>query len=236
MNKIYTGDIDDIRKEILNLKEHFAIGKNISESYSYLSNINALNGLHKCLTGEEVINFKRLCGVNKHLTQQASNFGRKHQDAFSMIFLDNKELIKFISCHAHNIIVDKYVREDSSMIVDLFTEEEMYEIVIDFLKKYHPEDLELFNEMIRNRRIVKVDGLNEFEDRLLGQCSHIYKGLPFIITQESAITLDSIRCLIHEFGHASDMSDLNKKFSINQMSKYFFLSGKTEVPSMLYER
>lgn len=237
MSNIYTGKVSVIKDEIKSLRERLVRAKNDSERCGYLASIFSLNRLYKDLVGEEFLNFDKITGSDRHLTQRINNFGSRLVDKFPVNFIEEKLLIEEVSSKVYAILNSEATEIDKKRImVEMYPEKLAMRIIRDFFECYHPEDLELFEELIEQNRMFDVSEFSDFDSRVRGNCYYVYKRLPFLVTYSPFYTVETMSFLIHEFGHAKDMMNLSNNFSFNQIQKYFFTSGKDEVISKLYEK
>lgn len=233
MSNLYTGDIEVVKKEILKLREYLVTAKTVSEQHMCISQIFGLNDFYKTIVGHDYINFDKMINFNKYRLNQVNSFGYKHQDRFSDNFILNKEKIFNDSSFISQLMGKKYSDSEEFFLVMKFDEKLAMEIIFDFLKKYHPEDISYLNKLIKEKRLIN---LNETDSSLKGYCSYIYKSLPLIFVQSPMYTIETLSFLIHEFGHGVDMKNLTTMYSPNQIQKMFLSSGDDEVLAKLYER
>lgn len=241
MDKIYTATVDDIREEMKLLRERLVRTKSLSETHLCLASIYNLNDLYKFIAGSDLVDFEKFCYKNRNRVGNTRDFGLKQQSVLMKSFIENKELISYISVMAYNMIAEKlreYDNDDQFVITELFPEEDAQFLIFNFFQEFHPDDRELFERMIKERRMFSLNNLSTMENsnNLRGQCINMYKTLPFIVTQSPFYTLETISFLVHEFGHAVDLMDLGNSFTANQIEKYFLGSFNDETIAKLYER
>lgn len=236
MKKIYTGDIGVIKEELINLRKKLENTKNVGEEYACLGNIYGLNEMYSFIDGKDFLDFDKLTEDYKKKSDRANRFSDDNENDMCIKFIENKKLYKYLGCYGHNTIVDAMADDKYSTIVQDFDEKEAYEIISDFLKCYHPENLEYFNYLIDNQRFININSFEKLQANIKGQCHFIYESLPLIIVESPFFSLESISRIIHEFGHAVDLKYLEKRYSIFDMEKSFFQSIKGEVIPRFYER
>ena len=236
MEKIYTGDIGVIKEELISLKNKLINTNDVGSEYTCLGNIYGLNEIYNLIVGEEFLPFEEVSKIDISKTNRSNSFTENNENIFCDNFIKNKELYKYIGCYGHNIIVNEMDISKCVIEVSDFTEKEAYEIIRDYFKCCRENELEYFDYLVKNKRLINVSDFSKLQRNIKGQCHYIYDNLPLIFIESPYFTLETISYLIHEFGHAMDFKYLENKHSITEIEKSFFVSGKGEVVSRFYER
>ena len=236
MKSIYTGDISVVEDELIRLKNKLLDTIDVGSEYTCLGNIYGLNEIYSLVEGEEFLSFEEVSQIDIDKTNRASAFTDINENIFCDNFTENKELYKYIGCYGYNVIVNQMNKNKNVVEVLDFTEKEAYEIIRDYFKCCRSEDFEYFEYLIKNKRLINITNFSKLQKNIKGQCHYIYDDLPFIFIESPYFTLETISYLIHEFGHAMDFKYLGDKYSITEIEKSFFISGKGEVLPRFYER
>lgn len=236
MKSIYTGDISVIRKELVKLKEKLLNVKDIGSVYACLSNINGLNEIYGLIEKDEFLSFEDITRIHAIETERAIMFMNENEDMFCDNFIENRELYKYIGCYGHNTIVSEMSNTKNVVNVLEFTEKEALEIIRNYFYCCRKNDLEDFECLIKNKRLINISDFAQIQKNIKGQCHYIYDSLPLIFVESPYFTLETISYLIHEFAHTIDFKYLNSRHSITDIERSFFVSGKVEVISKFYER
>ena len=232
--KIYRADSEVIRSELIRLREKLVVAKNPAERHLCLSDMELFNCLYYSLMQDEFININKILKKSKSVLESSDKFYHKLSKNYNESFITNKAFINYLSSRSLNVYakeLDKYIEPD---IIEeaIFTEDDANILLHDFFRKYHPESIEFIDDLILNKRILRVDELEQYG----GLCFYIYKALPFLIVQSPKYSISTLQSLIHELGHAINFNKISNDFSINKIEKYLSGSPYIEVISRLYEK
>lgn len=237
MKRIFSGEVEEIVLEFNRVCDRLNRTTSNSEAICCVTSINNLNELYCTLVGHDIYGYKKFLVYNIKRIEEVESLNNKLFSNCFKSFIKNKELMEDISYKMYKSIKNQFINEtlDGDIVtIDNFSENELFEILCDFLMEYHPDKIKLFDSMVANGRIFSIDDMGE--NGIEGLCYPVYKGLPFVIVKSSCYSLSVLVRIFHEFGHAVDFFELDDEFSTNTRIKYLFNSLNVEMPSLLYEK
>ena len=115
-----------------------------------------------------------------------------------------------------------------------------YALFIEFLENYYPNYIELFNYLVNNGRIFKINSLEEAESNYSYDASGVsiynpYSLEYYIFVKENKVSGIELASLAHEFGHVCDYENLIDNTSKKDYSYYTFKSPFIETISSMFE-
>ncbi len=239
MNSDY---IKNAEKELYFLKNNLLRCKSISESLCCMSSIAFFNDFYYTLTGKEFLAFNKFQKKNRYQYQRFYSYFKKYQDGLVQEFLYHKSFLQKLVGQSHDLItsekciMDEIVNQ-KAIPIEIFSLQEYNEIIVDFLKLYHPEDLDFYHQMKSQLRFYHFsEELDQNSFLTRGFCADIYKNLPFAVICFNGLSVKTLAYFIHEFGHAVDFYRMSNSCSYQQKCKNHFSSFYEEVNAKFYER
>jgi hypothetical protein len=234
--KIFSDDAESIKKELELIKENLikTNSKRIIDIFEMLEGFYAL-----------------LLETSGDIDEETEEILLKNKKYRELKAKERKILYKK---NIKNFIKDKDMHNMfSGRVIDLYDkdfgyynakrlylkEDQMFEIISDFLNdEFNQADR--FKELCENKKIFKtnIDLYEDSEIKTAGYTLYDYinKNSFVVLSNDPKIwDVNMMRIIVHEFGHVSDNIDRNDA-SINQNSKYYWVSSYAEVYSMLYEK
>lgn len=146
-----------------------------------------------------------------------------HQDLFY-------EVLKGIENIFSSTVCGREYCDDS----DIFTVDDFWEILKDFLKKLNLEDI--YNELVNDKRIFKMTKGDDYNNFLGLNLHNPITGESNILIDDFKYDLSSLFILVHEIGHYYDLEEFNSRDKINNYIDFIYKSHYQEVISLLFEK
>ncbi len=232
--ELFSKNYDTLNEEIKKLLEEFNHHHNYQET-SYIFLLLYTMIFFNNYNEKEKINYTHKLSKNYHHFQNKLESQNKRQKYFLKDFINNKEFYqKFLYLFLDNekeiyMPADDYLYDDNFL-----TETDMYEIAIDFLKNYHPTAINLFNELISNKRLYLLDKDNQYDCQGISIYNFLYKSYFVFIANDNDI--NSLISIMHELGHIIDDINIPINTPNKEIYDYHFKSTYIEVISSMYEK
>lgn len=232
--KIFTKDIEDIENEINDLSKILYNSNNLSELnyYRFLGLIIAYSSIFKKVTKKNPMFLQK----NPELILEEMELSNKFYKKNIASVMENKSLhfdtlLAASSFVVHSNKIEKSIFDFTSSTASSYSEEMMYEIITDYLKKYHNENKDLIKKLVAKNSIYLLD---IFDDEYGGYTlTNEFSKKHKIVIDPSLNGIEKMQSLVHEIGHVVDNNDAIEK---NIISKYNIQSNYNEVISSFYEK
>ena len=242
MPSIYTDDFSDIRNRINYLLNA------IYEDNDKYDKINLYCACELLICeywryNADGINYYRKLNKYKNFINKQKMQIKQLNAKFLQDFIDKKDFHlnfceEFLNDFSELEYIDlgDYVPINGGMQI---YEEDEYLIFKEFLTKYHPEFVEMFDYLIKTNKIFLTDNLNNDID--VGYQSsgiNIFNAFDmdyYIFIQEQPSVILQLSSLAHEFGHTIDYMNLIQTHSKKDYSYYTFKSSFIETISCMIE-
>lgn len=232
--ELYTGDVKVLKEEIEKLRDDILRGKNVNEIVNIYTTLDAIIPSYSALSGEDTAYYKKI-NKNKYLSNLTDYRMRKLYNHFIENFISNKEFHGQLSNDVLNTLNDCLDNiENFNMKKKMFSEKEIIEIMLDFLKQKGNDNDKLLLKTIENKRMFQIeDDYSNCDGYTTFNCNSKITNI-FINHAESDVS--TMATIIHEIGHVADFRDLIKRFSKKEQCEFFLKPVYSEVISKLYEK
>lgn len=230
---IYTGDPQQIKKEIDILTNKICSCSNLNEAKELFITLDSLIVVYQELSGDKTNYYKKI-KKNKYFYQESNKLQRKIYNKTIDNFIENKE---FHSSLAKDILIEMKKKLKPTEFINEPTrhlkQKEILEILYDYLKKLNNGSSEELEKLIKHKRIFNIeydmpyDGYTLFDNKLK-KCN--------IFINEEPDSIDSMVTLIHELGHVMDFKKLIESKSQKDCCNSYTTAIYYEVMSLMYER
>lgn len=232
--KIYSGDINSLRKQIEMHFDYIHKNKNKVETLELISNIEVLLSTEEYMNQNRSNYWKRLKSCRNLVVEQIVKTNRLNDK-----YID--EFIKYKNFH-YNFITDLFEKIDYEVLDDAILKEDvedieeykMYTSISDFLVKNKDDELlNSFNNLIDKKQIYELY-LKDYKYSGIHLNSTINKE-HYIFINRYYDSFEQMTNLVHELGHIKDNEELLKFQSKKNLIYYNFKSAMSEVISSFYE-
>lgn len=235
--EIFSGDSEVIRKDIEYLINRLPSVSNYSDMVSIVGTLYTLIPEYENLIGSKT-------DYEDHIEQGKLSYRKanKYLDLIDNAVVDN--FIKFKKFHyAFSKEVNKMLNEKLCEVDDFdyqdtnLTIVEQYGIIIDFFKSINsPEGINIFNQLINEKRIFSTNSYNSIDDGSI-ILNPFSKNETIYINKSEIDDIDTMVSIVHELGHAIDSFNLLRKYTNKELLLYETVgSPYIEVSSKLYEK
>lgn len=188
------------------------------------------------------INYYRKLNHNKSfISEQRNKIQRLNANAFKDFISKKDFYLNFCETFLHGITDIDYLDLSSDKYgVTKINSDDKYDVFVEFLTKYYPDFIELFNYLVTDKRIFNIESF--CEDDLQHNYStggiSIYNPYClnyYIFVKENPVIGIELTSLAHEFGHICDYENLISIGSKKDYSYYTFKSPFIETISSMME-
>ncbi len=212
---------DKIYSMILDYKNKLLESKDIDKYYLSLLSFNRV---YSSITGKNIFNKMKDC--DELLIKEINEYEEKHNSIYEKnmsIFCDRdvRYLYDTIKSELNSVNVDYD-------ITNKINSSEQLLLIRDFFKNINKKDLEIFDDIYLNDRIITYDSN---ENRMGVMVYDFVRDEPYVFIPNPSCDYYTCARQIHEVGHAIGIENINVK----NKSSYYFNSPNVEVISQYYE-
>lgn len=241
MSRIYTDNFQVIKNEIEYL---------LNAIYSCNDKYDKLNLYSACELliyvywsyNKEGIDYYRKLNKYKSFILEQRNRIKQINSKYLADFLSKKDFhLDFCEQFLADIREIEYADLEYFLPAGLqYEEEEKYDIFKEFLEKYHPSTIELFDFLVNTGKIFYTSDLSNEDTTNSYDTSginifNIYGKDYYLFIKEQASSAIELSSLAHEFGHTVDYENILATNSKKDYSYYTFKSPFVETISSMFE-
>ena len=229
--KLFLGNVKTIEKELENIIDKINNCNEIDDAIILIASYELLQEIYKSYTNQEY-NEKEL-NYDESLFDKATNIYNSIYKKRDINYIKNKKyFLDFSSLTLSIILDDIYYLEQP--VYEKLDEDNIYKIISDYYKyKNDTEGLEIFNSLIKNRRI---HNYNYNDDSVFASTIYNYSELkPHVLLFNNNMTTIVLPSLIHEIEHIKDFDNLIENKSLLDSINYQLISIYPEVLALKKE-
>jgi len=232
--EIFSGDLSSMEQDINYLLESISRCNNKYESYILFRSLYTLLEFYELLT-DNAKKYTKKFEKNKHFYCEQARYANTLYNNSVEAYLKSRDMtLSFSDALFSEDVEVNFMYEKSSTDELLFDENEIYEIVSDYLKKYNESGLNFLDEMIKDKRIYWAV-IKDNEDTCGYTIWNNYMKKNHILLIEKNNSIRLLATLVHELGHVCDNCNMHNK-SENMRSKYLSISPYVETLAILEEK
>lgn len=151
--EMFSGDLSSMEQDIKYLLEAIPRCNNKYSSYILFRSLHTLLNFYELLT-DNAKKYIKMFEKNKHFYDEQARYANTLYNNSIEAYLKTSDMtLSFSDALFSQDVELEFMYEKSSTDELLFNENEMYEIVSDYLKKYNESGLNFFDELIKDKRI-----------------------------------------------------------------------------------
>lgn len=232
--EIFSGDLSSMEQDIKYLLEAIPRCNNKYSSYILFRSLHTLLSFYELLT-DNAKKYIKMFEKNKHFYDEQARYANTLYNNSIEAYLKTRNMtLSFSDALFSQDVEFEFMYEKSSTDELLFNENEIYEIVSDYLKKYNESGLNFFDQLIKDKRIYWAITMDNEET-----CGYTiwnnYMKKNHILLLEKDNNIKLLATLVHELGHVCDNCNMHNK-NENMRSKYLSISPFVETLSILEEK